>query len=163
MINSNIFRYLLISFLFLYSAVISQESIPKIKKLTKKADLILTGKVAHKESAWNGDKTRIYTKTSIQVDEYLKGLANGNTVEVVIPGGEVGDIGELYTHMPAFEDDEEVLVFLKKDKKSKTYQVLNGQEGKIKIQKTGISKDKVAGSNSSISELKVQIKQFVNE
>ena len=104
-----------------------------IKNLSEGADLILTGKVIQKESSWNASKTRIYTKATLQVDEMLKGNNNANDVEVNYPGGEVGDVGELYTHMPQFEDNEEVLVFLIKDEKSNEYKVLNGQEGKITV------------------------------
>jgi len=163
MINSNRFFFLLLIFMIYHLIAIAKEDPEKIKKLSIKADVILTGKVKHKQSSWNENKTRIYTKTTIQVDEYLKGQANGNSIEVTTLGGEVGDVGELYTHMPNFENNEEVLVFLKKDKKKKNYQVLNGEEGKIKILKDEKSKDKVSRSNLSINELKSQIKSFVNE
>jgi hypothetical protein len=134
-----------------------------IKNLSKRADVILTGKVTEKKSSWNETKTRIYTKATVQVEEYLKGNSNGNYVEITYPGGEVGDVGELYTHMPQFEDNEEVLVFLKKDGKNGGYKVLNGEEGKITVLSDAKTKEKVTSSNLRIKDLKSQIKSFINE
>ena len=141
----------------------AQEESSRIKKLSKGADVILTGKVTQKKSGWNEAKTRIYTKATLQVEEYLKGNNNGNSVEITYPGGEVGDVGELYSHMPKFEDNEEVLVFLKKDEKNKGYKVLNGEEGKITVLSDPKSKEKVTSSNLRINDLKSQIKSFINE
>ena len=111
----------------------SQEKQSKIQKLSQQADVVLKGKVVKKDAAWNQNKSRIFTKVTLHVDEYLKGHEKQKTIEITYPGGEVGDVGELYTHMATFEAKEEVLVFLKKDKKNNSFQVLHGHEGKIKI------------------------------
>jgi hypothetical protein len=163
MTNINKFFLLLILSIVFYVSAIAKDDPEKITKLTKKADIILTGKVTHKQSNWNDNKTRIFTKTTIQVDEFLKGKAAGNSVDVIYPGGEVGEVGELYTHMPTFQNNEEVLVFLKKDKKNKGYKVLDGLDGKIGILKKENSKDKISASNSSINDLKSLIKHTVNK
>ena len=117
----------------------------------------------HKKSHWNENKSRIYTKATLDVDEYLKGKANGKSVEIVYPGGEVGDVGELYTHMPTFEKDEDVLVFLKKNERKNSYRVFQGEEGKIKIINDPKSKEKVTGVNQSVKALKLEIKNILNE
>ncbi len=163
MINSYkfIFSWVLISVLMI-SAFAQSDSFV-IKKLSKKADVILTGKVTKKESSWNTAKTRIYTKATVQVDELLKGNNSQNYVEIIYPGGEVGDVGELYTHMPKFDKDEEVLVFLKQDKKTSAYKVLNGEAGKITVQEDAKTKEKVTSSNLRIKDLKAQIKGFIHE
>jgi len=163
MINSYkfIFSWVLISVLMISAFAQSDSFI--IKKLSKKADVILTGKVTKKESSWNTAKTRIYTKATVQVDELLKGNNSQNYVEIIYPGGEVGDVGELYTHMPKFDKDEEVLVFLKQDKKTSAYKVLNGEAGKITVQEDAKTKEKVTSSNLRIKDLKAQIKGFIHE
>jgi hypothetical protein len=145
------------------SIVIAQSETSEIKRLSKDADVILSGKVTQKESKWNDSKTRIYTKTSVQVDEFLKGNNNDNTVEIRTPGGEVDDVGELYTHMPRFENEEEVLVFLKKNDQSKEFKVLYGEEGKIKVIRDTKSKEKVTSSNMRLKDLKSQIKGYLKE
>ncbi|MCG6912469.1 hypothetical protein LJE86_00975 [bacterium BMS3Abin03] len=147
---------------FLFSSVAQDRSL-EIKKLSKGADVILTGKVTKQNSSWNENKTRIFTRATLQVDEYLKGNDNGNSVEVIYPGGEVGEVGELYTHMPRFANDEEVLVFLKKDEKSKGYKVFDGEDGKISVIKDVKTGEKITNSNLKISSLKREIKNYLNE
>lgn len=163
MINYNRFLFLILILLGIHLTAFAQKEPSKIKKLSKEADVILTGKVTQKKSGWNENKTRIYTKTTLQVKEYLKGINKGNSVEIIYPGGEVGDIGEVYTHMPTFEDNEEVLVFLKKDVKNKGYKVLHGEEGKIKVLSDAKTKEKVTNSKLQIKDIKSQIKNYLNE
>jgi hypothetical protein len=74
-------------FLIIYgisSTAFSQQHGSRIEKLSKNSDLILTGKVVHQNSSWNENKTRIYTKATLKVDEYLKGNNTGNSVEFIL-------------------------------------------------------------------------------
>ena len=82
---------------------------------------------------------------------------------VKYPGGEVGEIGETYSHMPRFEDKEDVLVFLKKDEKSADYKVYNGENGKISVINDFKTGEKVTTSNVQINSLKAQIKNYIND
>jgi len=163
MINGN--RFLFIMFILLGFSLpsFSQSEVSQLQKLAKGADVIVTGKVTKKKSDWNDNKTRIYTRATLQVDEYLKGKGNGNAVEVTYPGGEVGDVGEIYTHMPKFEENEEVLVFLKEDKNLKGFKVFDGEEGKITVVSDVNTKEKVTGSKVRIEDIKSQIKKYINE
>jgi hypothetical protein len=163
MIKSNKFIHLWLILLILSTAVFSKDNSEKIKKLSKKADVILTGKVTEKQSSWNASKTRIYTKTTVEVDEYLKGSHTATSVEIITPGGEVGDVGELYTHMPTFRNNEEVVVFLKKDLQSQTFKVLNGEAGKISVFEDATSGQKVTSSNIPVKQLKSQIKNSLDQ
>ena len=163
MIKSWKFNYLWLILFILSISLHAKDNTSVIKKMSQKADVILSGTVSEKESSWNASKTRIYTRTTIEVEEYLKGTSTGNSVEVWYPGGEVGDVGELYTHMPTFEKNEEVLVFLKKDNDSNIYKVLNGQEGKLGVIEDASTGEKVTSSNFRVTELKSQIKSYLNE
>ncbi len=141
----------------------SSKASSAIKMLSKNADVIVTGKVSKQKSNWNKDKTRIYTEATLQVDEYIKGNNGSNQVVVTYPGGEVGDVGELYTHMPKFKNDEEVLVFLKKDKSNKSFKVYDGEEGKISVIKNEKTGEKTTSSNIKINDLKTQIKGYLKQ
>lgn len=146
-----------------FSASFAQLTSSEVENMSKNADLIITGKVTQQSSSWNEDNTRIYTRATIQVEEYLKGNNNSGPIIVSYLGGEVGEVGEMYSHMPRFEDNEEVLVFLKKDDKSTNYKVFNGEEGKINViidPKTG---EKVTTSNVQINTIKTQIKSYIND
>lgn len=163
MANSIRFVFLVLFIVGFQPSTFAQEKAAALKKLSKGADVIVTGKVTHKNSTWNENKSRIYTRATLEVDEYLKGKANGKSVEIVYPGGEVGDVGELYTHMPTFEKDEEVLVFLKKEAKSNDYKVLHGEEGKIKVINDPKSKQKLTSINQPVKALKSEIRKILNE
>jgi hypothetical protein len=141
----------------------SQSINSSIKKMSEKADLIVEGKVVQKKSSWNKDKTRIYTDVTVQVDEYLKGNKGNNNIVITTPGGEVDGVGELYTHMPQFNNDEDVLVFVKEDKRDRSYKVFNGEDGKITLYKDKVTGEKVTPFNKKVSSLKKEINDYVNK
>ena len=155
--------YILIIAGGLYCSSYAQLNLAEVKNMSKNSDLIVTGKVTEQASSWNESKTRIYTQATILVDEYIKGNGTGNIVTVKYLGGEVGEIGEKYSHMPRFEDKEEVLVFLKKDEKSPDYKVYNGENGKISVINDPKTGEKVTTSNVQINSLKAQIKSYIND
>ena len=140
---------------------LSQTSPINIKKLTDGADMILTGKVAKQNSIWNKDKTRIFTEVTVEVEEYLKGNNGTKSIVVITPGGEVGEVGELYTHMPKFNKNEDVLLFVKKDIENENYNVLNGKEGKFTLHNDKLTGEKVTSLNKKISTIKKEIKDNV--
>ena len=134
----------------------------ELKILSENADVIVTGKVIQQNSSWNENKTRIFTRATIQVEETLKG-SGLNSVVVSYPGGEVGDIGEMYTHTPKFENNEEVLVFLKKDQTGSSYKVVNGEDGKLTVTTDAKTGEKITAQNVKVNTLTAQIKNYVNE
>jgi len=146
---------------FLYLEGFSQSVQSEIKNLSEGADIILIGKVVKQNSSWNQDGSRIYTDVEIQAEEYFKGDYNQNTIVITTLGGEVGEIGELYSHMPRFSNDEEVLLFVKNDKKDLNYKVLNGEQGKLTLFDDKNAGEKITGFNMKISELKKEIKGYV--
>jgi hypothetical protein len=156
-----IFVLLLLSGFMITS--LSQTIPTDIKNLTAEADVILTGKVTKQNSSWNQDKTRIFTEVTVEVDEYLKGTNTNKTLVVNTPGGEVGEVGELYTHMPRFSKDEEVLLFVKKDKNDLSYKVLNGDDGKMTLYTDKKTGEKMTSSNKKVSILKNEIKNYVQK
>lgn len=161
MFKGNFFVFLVTFVLFVQFSNHSQTFQKEIKSLSKGADLILTGKVTKQQSEWTHNKSRIITKTTIQVDEYLKGNGNRNFVVVTHPGGEIDGVGELYSHMPEFKNDEEVLLFLKKEKNSPDYNVFSGEEGKISIVRNKKG-EKITPSNLPLGTLKMQINRYTH-
>lgn len=162
------FNFYRIAFVVLFVFIVplissAKEKPSNIEKLSKQADIIATGKVKQMISSWNANKTRIFTKATLEVDEMLKGDNNSSAIEVICPGGEVGEVGELYTHMPSFKDNEEVLVFLIKNKKEKYFNVLNGETGKISLIRDAHTEGPVTHSKVPVKALKAQIKSYLNE
>ena len=146
-----------------YSTSFAQLTSSGVENMSKNADLILTGNDVEQNSSWNENNTRIYTQATIRVEEYIKGSNNSGLVIVSYLGGEVGDVGEMYSHMPRFENNEEVLVFLKKDDKNTNYKVVNGEEGKINVLMDPKTGEKVTTSNVQINTLKAQIKSYTKD
>ncbi len=111
------------------------------EQLTQEADLVVVGKVAGLKAGWNSDRSRIFTTVTLEVDQTLKGDAGTGSVTILVPGGEVDGVGELYSHTAQFKKDEEVVVFAKKDKQGRL-RPAGGENGKLSVRKdaaTGIS------------------------
>jgi hypothetical protein len=123
----------LITLLFTPFITTAQTIHTEISDLSRGADVILTGKVIQKKSEWTTEGSSIYTRVTVQVDEIIKGNTSQQTVTIIHPGGEVDDIGELYTHIPTFSDDENVLLFARKHSNNTDYLVFEGEAGKITL------------------------------
>ncbi len=117
----------------------------KIVELTKQSDLVFVGKVKEVQSEWNKDHTRIYSRITLKVDQLVKGNSQGNEVSFLQPGGEVGTVGEVYSDIPRFKDDENVLLFLEKTKYGANYMVTGGMEGKFPVQVNSQNEQKTVG------------------
>jgi len=156
-----LFANLLLLSLICQVAIYSQSIKTDIKTLSQNADAIVTGEVVAINSNWGKDKSTIYTDVTLKVDEYIKGNNSQESIIVRCPGGEVDGVGELYSHMPSFTANEEVLLFVKKGTSDMEYSVLDGEEGKIQIAEDRITGEKTTALNMKISVLKAQIKSYV--
>lgn len=155
------FSFLFLILLGITVPIMSQTIHSDLKKMTENADAVLTGKVLEQKSEWNADKSRILTKVTIQVDEYLKGSTNQSTITVVHPGGEIGVVGEVYSHVPRFTDNENVLLFVKKNNNNQNYKVLDGESGKISLMVDPSTGEQVTARKKKISAYKKEISSYV--
>jgi hypothetical protein len=133
---------LLVLMLFVSGQASAQTQQLRLDDLTKKAEVIVVGIVTDVRSEWNSDRTRIITKVSLDVDKYLKGETPGRTIVITHPGGEVGGVGELYSHTPSFAKGEEVFLFARKDSKN-NLSIAGGNEGKFKVTKNELTGEKM--------------------
>jgi hypothetical protein len=113
-----------------------------IDRLAQQADVAVVGHVSELRSEWNEDKSRIQTRVTVAVEQTLKGPAAQETITLVVPGGEVDGVGELYSHMAQFQANEDVLVFASKDAKG-DLRVTSGLDGKF-----AVAKDPKTGARS---------------
>jgi hypothetical protein len=134
----------------------------RLEDLAKKAEVIVVGKVTDVRSEWNADKTKIITKVSLDVDEYVKGEPAGKTMVITHMGGEVDGVGELYSHTPAFSKGEDVLVFVKKDNKN-NLNVAGGNEGKFKVTKNESTGERMLQSNLSLKNFTSMVKTALKQ
>lgn len=121
------------------SFALSQSVRPTTEDLAQRADVVVIGKVTAVKSEWSADRSRIYSKVTVLVDEHIKGDDPRQSVVIATPGGEIDGVGEVYSHTARFKEDEQVIVFATKDQQGKL-NVVGGDEGKLTV-----SKDKLTG------------------
>lgn len=81
-------------------------------QLADESTLIVVGEIERIESFY-GDDGYIYSRAYVTVNDFILGDSENNTVEVVYPGGIVGDIGMTTSISPDFEEGMDVLLFLR--------------------------------------------------
>lgn len=82
-----------------------------LDRMTKESQLIVYGKVISQYSIWE-DKS-IYTYTTIEIYDVLKGNYKSNKVVVKQMGGTVGYISQVVDGTPKLELGKEVILFLR--------------------------------------------------
>jgi hypothetical protein len=87
--------------------------VPDDRGLVSLARAIVSGSVTGTHVR-RGPTGRIETVFTVAVDEWLKGGADSAAVEVVLPGGRIGDEGLTVPGVPSFTRGERVLLFLTK-------------------------------------------------
>jgi hypothetical protein len=116
------------------------------EELSRAADVVAVGRVSQLTPEWDEQHASIRTRVAISVSQFLKGAADGAALSLVVPGGEIDGVGEMYSHMPVFKGNEDVVVFARKDPSSR-YHVVGGVQGKLPIRTEDASGAKyVAGS-----------------
>jgi hypothetical protein len=110
-----------LTILILISVVLSsglpgKSSIAKVfspQELFASSDTVIVGKVLGiKSQLGTGEGPSIFTVVTVQVDEYQKGGTNAKEIDVIIPGGKVGDVGMWVEDLPSFRIGENVHLYL---------------------------------------------------
>ena len=127
-----------------------------IDQLAQVSDVVAVGKVSETRSEWNEDKSRIQTRVTISVDQGIKGAPDGESITLLIPGGEVDGVGEIYTHTVQFRQDEDVLVFASMDTQG-NLRVASGPQGKYLIQKDAKTGKRMIPSLGTLDEVRAKI------
>ena len=137
-----------------------QTKVLSTEALTKRAEIVAVGTVTATKAEWDQNKTRIVTRVTMSVSEYLKGGA-GNTMTITLPGGEVDGVGEWYSHSTRFKQDEDVVVFAERDTRG-DLRVAGGSQGKFSIMREkGTSMARVS-DQMTLDDFKTKIRQAVN-
>ena len=124
--------------------------------LTNQADVVAVGKVSATKSEWNADKTRIVTRVTVAVSEFLKGGGDPQ-MSIITPGGEIGEAGEMYFGAPRFAENEHVVVFVKGGP-NRQYRVAGGAQGKITVTQDATTGVMMAGAAVKLDELVSNVK-----
>jgi hypothetical protein len=129
-------------------------------ELASRSDVIVVGKVTERKSEWNNNKSRIYTRVTLAVDQCLKGDAAQKTITVTTLGGEVDGVGELYTHTPSFKQEEKVVVFAQKDKQG-SLRVVGGEQGKLVVREDEQTGMPIVTGSKTLDQFTSEVKRAV--
>jgi hypothetical protein len=146
--------------LLLPLSLFSQTKLATTTELAQRAEVVAVGKVTSLVSEWNETRTMIRTRVTVAVQEYVKGATSDKLLTLYVPGGEVGGVGEIYTHMPSFRPDEDVVVFAEKDKQNR-YRISNGLQGKLTVKRDKGTGALMVSEGRTLENLTNEVKQVV--
>lgn len=104
-------------------------------QLTDRAQVILVARCTSIESRWNAGRTIISTYVGYQVEEVIKGAADGRRVVVKALGGTVGHITQMVVDGPTFHIGERSLLFLIGSDEPGTFRIQGLKQGKFRVYK----------------------------
>lgn len=114
------------------------------QQLTSDSQLIVLGRVTGVKSFWSNDRSIIFSRGDIRVEEVLKGTLDGKRLYVEFPGGEVNGTRMDISDRVYMAAGERVLLFLRSrsgygDVSKNVYEPVAGPQGKYRIDKRGIA------------------------
>ena len=125
-----------------------------IPRMVQRSDLIIRGKVISTASQWKEDSRgrHIYTSVTVKILDKIKGNIKDDAFAFEVVGGTVDDIREVVSGTPAFEVDEDAILFLAGDPLA----IQHGINGKILIYDGRVYLDgSEATADSFIQTLKI--------
>jgi hypothetical protein len=131
-VSTGFILLVILLFGFTTSSTFAQDHLRAADDLISDSDMVVVGQVSSIRSEWNDDRSYIFSHVTVAVEEFIKGERPERTITLRQLGGEVGDVGEIYSHTARFLPDEEILVFLKRDPRG-DLQVTGGEHGKFQI------------------------------
>jgi hypothetical protein len=102
-----------------------------VEGLTRSSDAVVRGTVREATSALSADGRRVFTFVDVDVEETWRGQ-DRRTVRVIVPGGEVGEIGQRVDGAPRFAVGEDVVVFLN-GAEAGAFRVAGLAQGKFRV------------------------------
>jgi len=117
--------------------------------LVGEADTIVSGVVTKSYSAWNEDRSMIFTYSTLAVRSDLKGKPQPELV-VRTHGGLVGDIGMRMVGEPELKKGDQVLVFLELDSDGYN-RVVGMSQGCFRVRTDKSGENRVTRSLSGLS------------
>ena len=147
---------------FLFQLTAHSTTVLKLDRneLTQRANRIIIGRVQTTQSIWSQDGKSIYTLVQVSVDISIKGERNSETVLVVVPGGEVGTVGQIVSGALAFHSGEKVFLFLQ-EKTTGIFQIVGLFQGKYDIRQEGNPPVEYVSRGSSDSLVDPVTKQYI--
>jgi hypothetical protein len=133
-----------------------------LEELAGKSEFIVEGQVSDMRSEWNPEGTRIETHVTIRIEQYLKGESIERTITITHLGGEVGEVGEVYSGAARFQKDEEVLLFVHRGNEGRL-RLTGASQGKYSIGRDQASGERMVAMNKPLQQFKAEIERIVKQ
>jgi hypothetical protein len=118
---------------FFFAGIMQATTVQRLtlEDLVKRAHHIVSGKVRQSKTYWSSNGKLILTDYTIEVAESIKGQSSG-LIQITTIGGKMGTIELHVSGMPAFQKDENVVLFTEP---SGPYEVVLGlEQGKFRVE-----------------------------
>jgi hypothetical protein len=113
----------------------------EVEDLTRLSSDIFHGQVVSTETYWNEERTRIYTRVRVRIDEPLKGITRrSEMVTITQLGGEKDGIKFDFAGRPEFRSGESIVLFTSR-RKSNDYIVVGLKQGKMSVAGSEVKRD----------------------
>jgi hypothetical protein len=128
-----------------------------IPELTRSATLVVVGEVVAAHGEWDATWKTIWTRADFRVDEVLKGTAEPGFLQIVQPGGRVGDIRSSLGDAAALSVGERAVLFLSR-RSDGVFRVAHFYMGKFSLEAdvtpgTEVAVRRVPGSNDVLDRI----------
>ncbi len=80
--------------------------------LVSESDVVVRGRVLSQRAVWDGRRQRVYTDSTVLVDEIVRGQKVGTSVVVRQLGGRLGDLTQVVEGAGRLEVGQDVVLFL---------------------------------------------------
>lgn len=127
---------------FLASTALAMMPTMSRSTLCSRSDLVLIGEVTSTEVVWADDGT-LLTRAWVAPLRTLSGALPA-TVEVLLPGGRIGDVGLWVEDVPTLREDATYLLFLRSVRGG--YSVFGGEAGAVAVRQDARSQTEAVRS-----------------
>ncbi len=113
----------------------------EVEDLTRLSTDIFEGEVIGTGTYWNAERTRIYTKVEVRVNESFKGAGRRNQVVTITQlGGEKDGIRMDYAGRPEYAIGERVVLFTTRGRNN-DYLTIGLKQGKMRVEGNEVRRD----------------------
>jgi hypothetical protein len=112
-----------------------------VENLTRRSSDVFYGQVISTETEWDADRTNIYTRIHVRIEEPFKGsLSRSQIVTVTQLGGHIDGETLHYEGRPEFFKNELVVLFTKRGKNN-DFIVVGLKQGKMTVEGGEVKRD----------------------
>lgn len=123
-----------------------------LEQLATQAEVIVRGRVADIKPRPSRDGGFAWTRVFISVEEQFKGEKVAALV-IDLPVGPVGGVVQGSPGTPEFSAEEEVVLFLRQQRKDEIFRLVGGQQGKFTVRADPVGNRKLVEDLSRRTEI----------